>query len=244
MKKVLSVVAAVAIAAVATSAGATSIKNSKHDLSVNGPDASLRGAGTQICVYCHTPHNARTEAPIWNRNDGKAGSSYKLYSGLGMANKSYKTGFTTDSVSLFCMSCHDGSSLGGLVRNIPTSEKDSAGTSLLSATGIKTTASTNLYKNSGDMRTTHPVNFVVGKTASATQKDIQTVQTGSLGTVSTFGTLAGSGFPLFKSSRPETDAATNTLECSSCHSVHDNTNSPFLRDTMLNSTLCLGCHNK
>jgi predicted CXXCH cytochrome family protein len=243
MKKVLSVLAVVAIAAAATSAGATSIKGTKHDLSASGANNGVyNGTGTQICVYCHTPHNARTEAPIWNRNNGTAFAitAYQLYSGLKMANTSIKTGFTTDSISLFCMSCHDGSSLGGQVRNVPTTE-----TGLLSKAYIPVGQKTNLAGGSGDMRSTHPINFVVGIDASTTQKDLRVVVTGGIGNVSTDGTLSNSAFPLFKSSRVnQKDFATNTLECSSCHSVHDNTNSPFLRDTMKGSTLCLGCHNK
>ena len=34
------------------------------------------------------------------------------------------------------------------------------------------------------------------------------------------------------------------VECASCHDVHDNTNSPFLRMSNANSALCLTCHDK
>ena len=34
------------------------------------------------------------------------------------------------------------------------------------------------------------------------------------------------------------------VECASCHDVHDETNSPCLRMSNANSTLCLTCHNK
>ena len=34
------------------------------------------------------------------------------------------------------------------------------------------------------------------------------------------------------------------VECASCHDVHDDTNSPFLRMSNANSDLCLTCHNK
>ncbi len=34
------------------------------------------------------------------------------------------------------------------------------------------------------------------------------------------------------------------VECASCHDVHDDTNSPFLRMSNANSALCLTCHNK
>ncbi len=34
------------------------------------------------------------------------------------------------------------------------------------------------------------------------------------------------------------------LQCATCHEPHDNTNAPFLREVITNSTLCLTCHNK
>lgn len=36
--------------------------------------------------------------------------------------------------------------------------------------------------------------------------------------------------------------ASNTVQCSSCHDAHSNTNSPFLRKTNTASALCLTCH--
>ena len=45
---------------------------------------------------------------------------------------------------------------------------------------------------------------------------------------------AGRKVPLFNSK----------LECASCHDVHDDTNSPFLRKNNAGSALCLSCHIK
>jgi predicted CXXCH cytochrome family protein len=86
------------------------------------------------------------------------------------------------------------------------------------------------------MRSTHPVNFAVAVGSDQIQKDLQQVNTGNI----TDTKAGGKVFPLFKSAR----SATQTLECSSCHSVHDNSNAPFLRETMAGSALCLGCHAK
>jgi len=35
---------------------------------------------------------------------------------------------------------------------------------------------------------------------------------------------------------------TNTVQCGSCHNVHNNTNTPFLRISNVNSALCTTCH--
>lgn len=36
--------------------------------------------------------------------------------------------------------------------------------------------------------------------------------------------------------------ASNTVQCASCHNPHNDTNSPFLRRSNVNSGLCLTCH--
>ena len=112
MRKVLALVAAAGLIAAASTAFGASIVNSKHDLS-NGStvgDVAVNynlGTSTQICIYCHAPHNANLSLPLWNRSN-PAGAGFTLYSGVNMTNVSFKTGFTNDSTSLFCMSCHDG----------------------------------------------------------------------------------------------------------------------------------------
>jgi predicted CXXCH cytochrome family protein len=88
----------------------------------------------------------------------------------------------------------------------------------------------------GDLTKTHPVNFNV-KTNKQKRNDnafdLVYVEGDKY-----MGKKAGT-FPLFKSARGET-----SIECSSCHSVHDNYYQPFLRSTMSGSALCFGCHNK
>lgn len=39
-------------------------------------------------------------------------------------------------------------------------------------------------------------------------------------------------------------ASANQVECGTCHSVHDNTNEPFLRMSNAGSALCTSCHIK
>src|SRR5512133_2630479 len=109
MRKVIALVAAAGLIAAATSAfAAVTIVGSKHDLAykANKTGGLTYNTSTQICVYCHTPHNATEANVLWNRNN-PTGSGFKLYSGVGMVNVSNRSGFTADSTSLFCMSCHD-----------------------------------------------------------------------------------------------------------------------------------------
>jgi predicted CXXCH cytochrome family protein len=78
---------------------AASIVGSPHDLSGEGYGT------TQICIFCHTPHNAKTEAsaPLWNHGDTTA--TYTLYSSPTFT----ATGISQPgSNSKACLSCHDG----------------------------------------------------------------------------------------------------------------------------------------
>ncbi len=93
---------AVATSLVATAAWA-GITGSKHDL-------RTRLGINEICVVCHTPHNALdpaanglTYAPLWNHE--VTTSTYTLYSS---ATIDFTPG-QPDGVSKLCLSCHDGS---------------------------------------------------------------------------------------------------------------------------------------
>ena len=105
----------VALALMALSGAAMAgIANTKHNLggSANtgngGAGWNWTNATTEICVFCHTPHGADNSAavPIWNRTLGTAGM-YTTYSSLGTTTMdASSTGI--GSVSLACLSCHDG----------------------------------------------------------------------------------------------------------------------------------------
>jgi len=232
MKKLLAVLAAAGLMAAATAAFGAGITTSKHNLSATGP-SGYSGTTTQICIFCHAPHNAKESLPLWNRSNPTG--AFKLYSGVGMANVSFKTGFTTDSTSLFCMSCHDGVTKMNAVYNAGAIDGNALNHYVERVAGtfgnVAITGSGNLTT---DLSKTHPINFPVGTTDP--QSDLHS------GGGTTMGS-AGFTMPLFKATR--SGASTNrSLECGSCHAVHDSAISPFLRYTMAGSALCLGCHNK
>ncbi|MFA5865580.1 MAG: cytochrome c3 family protein [Phycisphaerae bacterium] len=92
------------------------IANSKHDLSVYSPNA-IRGVNEEeICIFCHTPHKAQPQTPLWNRHSPTA--YYRIYRSS-----------TTDArieqpfgPSKMCLSCHDGTLALGLVRSRPATD--------------------------------------------------------------------------------------------------------------------------
>ena len=232
MKKVLALVAVVSLMAAATVASAATIKNSKHDLS-SGSTATFKSSGAtatnQICVFCHTPHNAiQNGYPLWNRS--AASGSFLLYSSGNMKNQygaqKASQGFTTVSVSLYCMSCHDGGLVAGRIHNLPLDNTKQIPSMTPAADQI--TSSANLGT---DLRNDHPVNFNIVNFGGA----IGTSQNGG----KAIGGLTTTNLPLFNSGR-----GTSSLECASCHAVHDPGYVPFLRTTNAGSYLCLTCHNK
>lgn len=113
------------------------IETSKHNLSVTGTGDIRAISETQICIFCHIPHNASPAAPLWNRAD--PGLNYTPYtSSTADANPGQPTGS-----SLLCLSCHDGTiAIGDLlsqdewiemtlgVTTMPTDRRSNLGTDL------------------------------------------------------------------------------------------------------------------
>ena len=86
------------------------IVNTKHNLSKTGPGEIKALDEDRICVFCHTPHNAYPQTPLWNK--GLKPVNYELYSSSTMnATPSLPTG-----PSRLCLSCHDGTIALGEVR--------------------------------------------------------------------------------------------------------------------------------
>jgi len=94
-------------------AGAESIVYSKHNLSASSPNKIRARKETEICIFCHTPHNATSDAPLWNRYD--SGAVYTPYSST---TTKAKIGQPTGASKL-CLSCHDGTVALGKVRSRP-----------------------------------------------------------------------------------------------------------------------------
>ncbi|MDH3389653.1 MAG: hypothetical protein OEN02_17340, partial [Gammaproteobacteria bacterium] len=55
------------------------ISNTRHNLSTTSPGTVAAVSETQICVFCHTPHQAEAipNAPLWNRK--ASGATYTPY---------------------------------------------------------------------------------------------------------------------------------------------------------------------
>jgi len=94
---------ALAIPVVAVSQVRVDAPVNKHNLSTSGPGPIKSGTVTEICVFCHTPHNANPAVPLWNQTLS-SGVTYTPYTSSTLV---AAVGVPTGSSKL-CLSCHDG----------------------------------------------------------------------------------------------------------------------------------------
>lgn len=98
---------------VTAAADNSGILNTKHNLSVTGPGPIHALTETRICIFCHTPHNATPNTPLWNR-EVTHGVNYQTYNSTTFnVNLSQPTGS-----SRLCLSCHDGTIALGQVKSV------------------------------------------------------------------------------------------------------------------------------
>jgi predicted CXXCH cytochrome family protein len=131
--------------------GDMSSPTNKHNLSVTGPGPVKAQTETEICVFCHTPHNANPAVPLWNHTMS-AGVSYQPYTSTTL---NAAVGVPTGSSKL-CLSCHDGTVAigstikpGSIAMGGVNSSGQLTGTSVIGA----------------DLRNDHPVSFAPAATA-------------------------------------------------------------------------------
>ena len=90
-------------------AGSQSIVNTVHNLSVSGPGDVRATSESEICIFCHTPHNSLPSSPLWNKDD--PGYTYTLYH----SSTVQAVPGQPDGSSILCLSCHDGTTALGNV---------------------------------------------------------------------------------------------------------------------------------
>ena len=131
-------------AAVSTTARSQSIINTVHNLSAGGPGDLRASTESEICIFCHTPHNSLPSSPLWNKDD--PGYTYTLYHS---STAEAATG-QPDGASILCLSCHDGTTALGSVLSRPGDIGFDGGITTLPE------GSSNI---STDLANDHPVSF-------------------------------------------------------------------------------------
>lgn len=216
MKKIL--ILTVAMLFVASMAFGWTVVGSKHDMRgyISGETT------TQVCVFCHTPHQgaaANKQDPLWNHSVTTE-STFGVYASStfnGSASDIGGQAVGSQSSSALCMGCHDGSVA---VNSLYKDPKDGTTGTAISVTGSALLGT--------DLTDDHPINF----TYDSNLVNYDTAGSGGVVGLNDPTTLVGAKL------------IGGTVQCASCHNVHDNTYLPFLRSSNANSALCLVCHKK
>ena len=143
---------------------ASGITNTKHNLTSTGTGPNKQSTTDQICVFCHTPHGSDTSSPVplWNKKLNVTGAVYTTYDQL---NTSTLNGavLSVGSVSLACLSCHDGTQAMDNIINAPGSGGFNAtgggatGIGMTWNSGSKTLAPGPIPMLGTDLRDDHPI---------------------------------------------------------------------------------------
>ncbi len=213
----------------ASSVAMASVTNTKHNLGATGTN-NHTNATTEICIFCHTPHggNQQVAAPIWNRTVSST-NVYTRFSSMGRVTFDAKEA-PVGSVSIACLSCHDGTQAMNAVINSPGSDSVyTVGTGTL--TGVGGFSQTNMMSTlkasdngsttgdiiylGTDLRNDHPISMQYGgggissgATIGAT-KDYDFAQAGAA--LGGFGSLATNHAPTTSSNSGIAGIATGSI---------------------------------
>lgn len=200
----------------------------KHNLSTTG-SGNIKSDNPEICVFCHTPHDAikNNNITLWNHTLSTV-ASYGVYTSPtfaagDIADVAAPTAATATATNL-CLSCHDGTVALNSMNN-PSNQVASTTMSGSNQTAGKLTNPNSMLGS--DLTNDHPVNFTYD-TARATAD-------GSLvNPVDAAGSGLGGAVKLYS----------GKVQCASCHDPHTSAQTSFLRASMSGSGLCLACHSK
>jgi predicted CXXCH cytochrome family protein len=248
---------------------AAGIFQTKHNLGSMGLNAASNFSGTtEICVFCHTPHGGDETAavPIWNRHIDPTG--FQTYDQLGTTTLDAAIE-PVGSVSVACLSCHDGTQAMDAMINEPGSGRDvpafsngvwSGQAATVNGRIGPTTVITNLGK---DLTNDHPIGIqfagggysMSNPTGPGRDTDFHQAETKFQGTTRVWWVNTPEGSNDFEKTDMKlyTRVATRGVfvgepqpyvECASCHDPHVDYNPTFLRIDPSGSAVCLTCHNK
>lgn len=97
------------------------VNGTERDFNANNPSVN------QVCIFCHTPHNAAPAIPLWNKTiDNSMTAQYQLYTSSQSLTNTVKhnSSLSATGVSLLCLTCHDGKTAINVLHNAKDSERD------------------------------------------------------------------------------------------------------------------------
>jgi predicted CXXCH cytochrome family protein len=262
-----------AVLSLAASTALAGIANTKHNLGTPAGTGAVNSfSGTdEICVFCHTPHGADVSAnpPLWNRVLPDP-ASFSTYDTLGTTTLDGEV-LPVGSVSIACLSCHDGTQAMNVMINAPGSGNfNPAGFTLAGTwTGPAATATTvgsldygTIVNLGSDLTNDHPigVEYAGGgcetagptctpSTGGAADPDFKDIVRTAAGVdlwyvdVDTDGVREKTDMILYTRTFTGTAVPGPSVECGSCHDPHTE-QGLFLRQDNAASAVCLACHDK
>ena len=249
----------------------TGIKGSIHDLSRNRTSGAYGIADPtldRICIYCHAPHHTIKPSdaanftaygsgfgyvPLWNHDITQV-NSFILYTNTTSASPEVPGDISHQlnenainaigSVSKLCLSCHDGTvavasfgNAGGIGTTAAYAFSGSRNTGTIM---IQNVNQKNWIGANGDLSSHHPIGFDYYAVAA--------VDTQIADPSTAMGATGYSIQNLLWNVKFDThgNQSGGTMECATCHSVHNkgNTGEKFLWVSDSQSGLCLTCHMK
>jgi hypothetical protein len=257
-------IAGVALSAFFASAHA-GVRGSKHDMGVGGLAQQTTTATTEVCSFCHTPHGSdtTTNAPLWNKRLLAPAAGYRRYSTLQTSTLDGGEA-AVGSVSLACLSCHDGTQAMDVVINKPGSGGYNAVGAELDVASIVTMTGGPIPMLGTDLSNDHPISIQYGGGGCSTtntactnlrDRDFRTPVTALINSVQqwwvdtlpgTTGTRDKTDMILYTRSDGSLAAQEPFVECGSCHDPHEDVIRPvsFMRLSNAGSDVCLACHIK
>ena len=172
----------------------------------------------QVCVYCHGPHNAAQEVPLWNRPTPSASYRMPEQRDFDMNIDPQPTGN-----ALLCLSCHDGTiGLDEVVE--PPNEylgPGPAGTTIDECEDCHRNGDNPDFEGvwfDTDLRDQHPFSITYDPSQDNSFKTIAEVEAAGL---------------VFYGGK---------VQCLTCHEPHSAENGQFLRIPNVSRSLCFSCH--
>ena len=213
---------------VCSMAYAGTVTASKHNLSTTGSGVHST-TQTQVCIFCHSPHSPMG-GPLWNRQPPDIDpSTYTLYTSSKTLSPAAKEGkINGSSLSILCMSCH-----GGTVADLGAHVINKAGDPMTMVDANGTWAMSGVLWDGKS-----PVNHPIGFSYSLAQSQ----DSANLRSIDQVNAALGGGNSVFFTSNATGTTYQDSMECATCHTVHDPANSPFLRIDNTGNALCLACH--
>lgn len=234
---------------VAAAGQPASVVNSPHNLSAGGPGRVRATMEDEVCIFCHTPHNASPVRPLWNRTMPTEG--YSIYTSRSLeARPGQPTG-----MSKMCLSCHDGTiALGSVVsRDMPIQMAGGITTIPAGASNIGT-----------DLSDDHPISFrydtsLVGrnsklKSPAALPREVHLDSNAELQCTSCHDAHNDSlgKFLVIRNDNSRLCLACHQMgttnvqgheDCNACHQPHSAPSGPYLLRKATITDTCLSCHN-